>query len=481
MTYDSHVEDGDDQRTDVDGASPADDRLNEGDLIGVDVGGYVIDGELGRGGMGVVFAATHPVIGKRAAIKVLKPSLSNNPATVERFVQEARSVNQIGHPNIVDIFAFGQLPDGRSYLVMDLLEGESLRRRVKRGPLTIGEATHVIDEVASALAAAHSKGFIHRDLKPDNVFLVAHQTGRTECKLLDFGLAKLTNTVSPGGSSVTTARAYRTATGAQLGTPDYMSPEQLQGAGKVEASTDVYALGVLSFEILVGERPRRYSDGTFELDGKTVLEAIVAKANPPKELAQLVEAMLAYDPKRRPSLAAVQTVLKRVRTAVPSTSVIGLEVSLPLVRPNLATPPTGAPTVDEGPRSRPSSQPPSQPQQPQSWPSPQPLGGNTLQPSPALRRPSQPPPMSPALRPPTHPAQGSQPPLAASSAAGLPPAGTHGSTKLGVAPYGVRPSRPHLVASQSLAAPRSESRVWLIVGLLLVVVSAAALVFVLMR
>ena len=105
---------------------------------GTNVGGYIIDGELGRGGMGVVYSATHPVIGKRAAIKVLKPSLSNNPATVERFIQEARSVNAIGHPNIVDIFDFDVLPDGRRFLVMDLLEGESLIDRLKRtGPIPL--------------------------------------------------------------------------------------------------------------------------------------------------------------------------------------------------------------------------------------------------------------------------------------------------------------------------------------------------------
>src|SRR5512141_1140362 len=126
-------------------------------VAGTDVGGYVIDGELGRGGMGVVYSARHPVIGKRAAIKVLKPSLSNNPATIERFIQEARSVNAIGHPNIVDIFDFDMLPDGRRYLVMDLLEGESLRKRIKRGPLPPSEAAMVIDEIASALDAAHSK------------------------------------------------------------------------------------------------------------------------------------------------------------------------------------------------------------------------------------------------------------------------------------------------------------------------------------
>ncbi len=434
------MEDGQDHPTIADGPlSPVDD-LRDGDLIGVDVGGYVIDGELGRGGMGVVFSATHPVIGKRAAIKVLKPSLSSNPATVERFVQEARAVNQIGHPNIVDIFAMGTLPDGRRYLVMDLLEGESLRKRVKRGPLTIAEATHVIDEVASALAAAHDKGFIHRDLKPDNVFLVSHPA-RTECKLLDFGLAKLL-------PNATTSRAFRTATGAQLGTPDYMSPEQIASVGGVDTRTDVYALGVMAFEILVGERPRRYSDGSFELQGNTVAEAIIAKANPPKELAQLVEAMLAYDKERRPSLAAVRTVVKRARTAVPSTSVIGLEVSLPPVRPNVATPPTGAPTVDEGPRSRRgSSQPPvSQP-----------------------RAPSQP----PMSRP-------SQPRLASSHAGLASPGQTTGTTRLGVAPAPIRPSKPHPIASQSVAEQRGSSgKLWLLVGILLILASTATLVFVL--
>src|SRR5438105_4554893 len=131
---------------------------------GTDIGGYTVDGELGRGGMGVVYSATHPLIGKRAAIKVLAPELSKDPIAVDRFILEARAVNQIGHPNIVDIFAFGTLPDGRSYYVMDLLTGESLRKRLKRGPMHISEAVSVIDEVSSALIAAHDKGIVHRDL-----------------------------------------------------------------------------------------------------------------------------------------------------------------------------------------------------------------------------------------------------------------------------------------------------------------------------
>jgi serine/threonine-protein kinase len=332
-------------------------------VAGTDVGGYVIDGELGRGGMGVVYSARHPVIGKRAAIKVLKPSLSNNPATIERFIQEARSVNAIGHPNIVDIFDFDMLPDGRRFLVMDLLEGESLRKRIKRGALPPAEAVMVIDEVASALDAAHAKGFIHRDLKPDNVFLVANP-GRFDVKLLDFGLAKLT----PGNAMVLD-RAYRTATGAQLGTPDYMSPEQLRGDKNIDHRTDVYALGILAFEIFTGKRPRRFSDGSFDLPAAP--GAIVgAVAGVPAELGQLVETLLAAERENRPSLVAVRAVIKRAKPSLPSVSVVGLELaklagmaqgsnldvpSLQMrasavgAKPVLPTPPAGNPTVAGNP------------------------------------------------------------------------------------------------------------------------------------
>jgi serine/threonine-protein kinase len=240
------------------------------------------------------------MIGKRAAIKILRSSLSKNPATVERFLQEARSVNQIGHPNIVDIFAFGTLPDGRSYFVMDLLDGEPLRKRVKRSAVPVHEAVQLIEEIASALAAAHEKGFIHRDLKPDNVFLVANPT-RTEVKLLDFGLAKLMPTA-------TIDRAYRTATGAQIGTPAYMSPEQLRGTG-VDHRTDIYALGIMAFEILARSRPHRYSDGTFELEGLTFRQALLLVPGVPEDLADLIEALVARDPEERPTLAAVRAVL----------------------------------------------------------------------------------------------------------------------------------------------------------------------------
>lgn len=434
-------------------------------LIGVDVGGYVVESELGRGGMGVVYAATHPMIGKRAAIKILKQSLSKNPATVERFLQEARSVNLIGHPNIVDIFAFGTLPDGRCYLVMDLLQGEPLRKRVKRSALPVMEAVQLLEEIASALVAAHDKGFIHRDLKPDNVFLVEHPN-RTEVKLLDFGLAKLM-------PNAMIDRAYRTATGAMIGTPDYMSPEQLRGTG-VDHRTDIYALGVMAFEFLTHSRPHRFADGTFDLEGLTFKQALMQVPGVPEEMADLIESMVARNPDERPTLKAVRAVLKRVRPSMPSmpglanVRAVGSEASLGAfspsalgARPQLPTPPTGAPTIDAGPPSH------MVPQRSQSQPPAYSGPGYSVPPSQPSGMPEQ------SGRQYTTPEQSGRQMYGAAGLRGN--AQPHLATKLGVAPAPRNTARPHPVA----AARPKESKTWLIVGFALVVVASIALVIVL--
>jgi eukaryotic-like serine/threonine-protein kinase len=220
-------------------------RIPSGELaIGTRVGEYEVVSKLGEGGMGMVFGGIQPVIGKKVAIKVLGPHHAGNPETVRRFVTEARAVNQIGHRNIVDIFSFGELPDGRHYFVMEWLEGETLSKRLKRlKVLRFDEGIGIVQQICAALEAAHGKGIVHRDLKPDNI----HLTGDSApfVKILDFGIAKLTGPESPVSS---------TRSGVPMGTPLYMSPEQCRGVG-VDYRTDIYALGVMLYEMFGGRTP----------------------------------------------------------------------------------------------------------------------------------------------------------------------------------------------------------------------------------
>jgi len=221
-------------------------------VIGRHINNYEVVSLLGEGGMGTVYLALHPIMGRKAAIKVLKPELARDESLVTRFFNEARAANAIRHPNIIDIIDVGLLPDDNvPYMLMEFLEGESLASRLERTrQLDVDSAVEIAFQTASALAAAHSKGIVHRDLKPDNLFLVPDEmVGSGErVKVLDFGIAKLRDDMR--GSSM------KTRTGAIMGTAAYMSPEQCQGLlEKLDHRTDVYALGIILYEMLCGAPP----------------------------------------------------------------------------------------------------------------------------------------------------------------------------------------------------------------------------------
>jgi serine/threonine protein kinase len=217
------------------------------DLSGVILGSYRIVSEISTGGMGTVYRAQHTLLDRAAAIKLLRPQLTANNELVERFFREARAASAIQHPGIIEVFDFG-FADGRAYLVMEFLEGQPLGERLlaRGGRLGEIEAAQIGRGIASALTAAHAKGIIHRDLKPDNVFLVRDPDlpSGERPKLLDFGIAKLAD----GGSS-------QTQTGALIGTPLYMAPEQARAAATIDARADLYSLGCILYELLVGEPP----------------------------------------------------------------------------------------------------------------------------------------------------------------------------------------------------------------------------------
>jgi serine/threonine protein kinase len=210
------------------------------------VGEYRVERKIGEGGFGKVYAAVHPVIGKAAAVKILNPQLARSPEIVSRFADEARAVNQIRHRNIIDIFAFGTLPGGLHYFVMEMLEGTPLDDYLKKNaPLEPGHALSLLWPVGRALVAAHKAGIAHRDLKPENVFLTVDADGVIFPKLLDFGIAKLLHEGE---------MANRTRTGAMMGTPYYMSPEQCRGVG-VDHRSDIYSFAIMIHEVLTGKKP----------------------------------------------------------------------------------------------------------------------------------------------------------------------------------------------------------------------------------
>jgi eukaryotic-like serine/threonine-protein kinase len=207
-------------------------------------GRYHITGKLGEGGMGEVYAAQHVHIEKRFAIKLLRPEIVSNPEAVTRFRQEARSSSSIGHRNIIAIEDFGQLADGRIYMCMELLNGAALNDMITQ-PMGPDRLLNILIQTGHGLGAAHAKGIIHRDMKPENIFVTIGPNGEDIPKLLDFGIAKV------AGND---AQNHLTRTGTIFGTPFYMAPEQALG-NPVDARTDIYAVGVIMYECFAGSLP----------------------------------------------------------------------------------------------------------------------------------------------------------------------------------------------------------------------------------
>ncbi len=207
---------------------------------------YEITGVIGEGGMGIVFSAKHKIIERKLAIKMLPAEIAGEKNTLQRFVREAKAASRISHPNIVEVTDFGVTPEGLPYFVMEQIEGVTLKQLMAdRSPLPVNEIAAIVSQIASALDAAHKAKVAHRDLKPENIFV----SSRGFVKIVDFGIAKIID-VAENSQLRKLTRA-----GSVFGTPEYMSPEQASGSTDVDHRADIYALGILVYELIVGTLP----------------------------------------------------------------------------------------------------------------------------------------------------------------------------------------------------------------------------------
>ncbi len=268
-------------------------------LVGTRVDDYDVKALLGQGAMGIVYRAEHAIIGRQVAIKVLKPDFAEDPEMVSRLIREARTVAAIRHPGIVDVFGFGQLKStGQPFIVMDYLKGEPLDLFVRHhAPMKLPEAAAILDELLSALGAAHAVGVIHRDLKPGNILLEQLPDGKHRLKLLDFGLARQAD--KAGGS------VKPTNPGTILGTPSFMAPEQIRGT-KITPATDLYAVGGIAYQLLTGHLPHEGGNAIEVLSAKLKYDPIrLLQWQPllPAAMDAWVMGLLDRDETRRPQTA----------------------------------------------------------------------------------------------------------------------------------------------------------------------------------
>ncbi|MEZ4403918.1 MAG: serine/threonine-protein kinase [Kofleriaceae bacterium] len=277
------------------------------------IGRYRVLRPLGEGGMARVYAAEDTVVGRQVAIKVLLPEWSQRADVATRFMNEAKAMGRIRHPGVVDVFEVMHAPSGDLCIIMEYVAGATLREALwKQGPLPMPTALVVMEQLADTVAAAHAAHIIHRDLKPENIFLVPDplDPARPRVRVLDFGVAKLEDSQA------------RTATGTQLGTATYMAPEQFRNSKQVDHRADVYALGCVFFELVVGAPP---------LGGRNLFEQMQAHlsqpppldrlpAETPPQVRALIARMLEKDRERRLGSLAEAVALLRGGAATPSAS-----------------------------------------------------------------------------------------------------------------------------------------------------------------
>ena len=271
-------------------------RPVESDLLGMTIGDkYRVLGILGQGGMGTVYEAEHLALGRSVAVKVLHARQMRKQESIRRFHHEARAAGAIGHPNICEVYDLGTLPDGRPYLVMERLTGETLSARIETyRALPVEEVVDILTQVLSGLVAAHAKGILHRDIKPENVFLAARVGCAPVAKLLDFGVSKMVGTTAAPADE----DGELTRTGMVMGTPYYMSPEQARGERNLDARVDIYACGVLAYEAATGRRPfvaKNYNALLLQILEGNAPSPRTLRADLPASFAKMIEQAMALE------------------------------------------------------------------------------------------------------------------------------------------------------------------------------------------
>ncbi|NUP08774.1 MAG: serine/threonine protein kinase [Polyangiaceae bacterium] len=321
-------------------------HVHPGDLIS---GKYRLLRQLGRGGMGSVWAARNELTDRDFAMKFLLPELAKNRDALHRFFLEARACGQIKHPAVVSVYDMGQAEDGTPYLVMELMEGEGLDQRLARsGVFRPGEAAACVAFVARGLEEAHVRGLVHRDLKPGNVFFAVDDRGEVIPKVLDFGVSKATAAADP--------KFVRTNTGAVLGSPAYMSPEQARGDESIDGRSDVWSLGVILYETLTGRSP---FDGN---NYNQLMVNIITQPHKPvmelnpiisQELSDVVDRCLEKDPARRVRTAReLADRLEDIASRITGTPYPGMQFRKAPVQPLIASPTPTETWVEVAPTKR---------------------------------------------------------------------------------------------------------------------------------